>query len=66
VCAVLIGVILTVFMIVYCVGTCGGGRRWTKSNVRYIDLERQYNKDQEYQPPLEIVYENYKDLKKKI
>jgi len=66
VCAVLIGVILLVFMIVYCVGSCGGGRRWKKSNIRYIDLEEQVNEHEQFRAPLQIVYDNYSDMKKKI
>ena len=66
VCAVLIGVILTVCLGIYCFGTCcGGSRRWTKSNVRYIDLEQQFQ-EQKFQAPLQIVYDNYDNMKKKI
>ena len=66
VCAVLIGVILVIFTLVYCVGSCGSGRRWKKSNVRYIDLEEQYSDRQEFRAPLQIVYDNYDEMRKKI
>ena len=67
VCAVLIGVILTVCIAVYCFGTCcGGSRRWKKSNVRYIDLEQQVDEEQVFHQPLQIVYDNFDEMKKKI
>lgn len=67
VCAVLIGMIIILCLLVYFVGACGGGgRRWNKSKVRYIDLEEQVDEMQQYREPLRIVYENYDDFKKKI
>ena len=61
ICAVLIGVVITVCLGVYCFGSCcGGSKRWTKSNVRYIDLEQQ---EQQFNEPLQIIYD---DFKKKI
>ena len=67
ICAVLIGVIVTVCVGIYCFGTCcGGSRRWKKSNVRYIDLEEQIDERHEFSAPLEIVYDNFDEMKKKI
>ena len=67
ICAVLIGVIVTSFLGIYCFGACcGGSRRWTKSNVRYIDLERQYTNQEQFENPLQIIYDNFEEHKKQI
>lgn len=60
--SIIFGIVLTICLGVYCFGFFGGGsRRWKKSNVRYVDLE-----EQEFDQPLQIIYDGFDDYKKKI
>ena len=65
-CAGLFLIICVLCLIIYCVGSCGGSRKWKRSNVKYVDLEHQYEERTDFNEPLRIMSDNFENYKKNI